>query len=431
MKVINSHPINPFGGLNFVFEALEKLKLNDVLEQELPSLASQTKYQWKDILYSLWGIYFCGGDCIEDLSGNLKSHIAKNPFVKIPSPDRVLERFKELSLAKDLLTVPRGKRLHEFSLHQSLNELNLRLLKRLGLKENGGYTLDYDNTILFTEKSDALRTYKKDCGYCPGVGLIGSNVVYVENRNGNSHAQTMQFETLQRMFAALESQNITVKSFRADGASYQFDVVDLISEKVDFFYLRAGMNDALAQQISQIENWEELKLKSDTVYRAETVFTPFIRTAKRKKQLHKLQQYRLVVTKIKRKDNQLNLFTNEAYNYHAILTNDWEKSKNEIIHFYNQRGLAEREFDVLKNDFGWRDLPFSKLEQNTVFLIFTAICRNLYDYIINLFSKTFKGLKPTFRIKKFIFRFISIPAKWIRSSRQDRLKLYGKLHYKT
>jgi hypothetical protein len=241
----------------------------------------------------------------------------------------------------------------------------------------------------------------------------------------------MQLGTLHRMFTALESQDITVKSFRADGASYQFDVVDLISKKVDFFYLRAGMNDALAQQISQIGNWERIELKSDTVYRAETVFTPFIRTAKRKKQTHRLQEYRLVVTKVKRNDNQLNLFTNEAYNYHAILTNDRERSTNEIIHFYNQRGVAEREFDVLKNDFGWKKLPFSKLEQNTVFLIFTAICRNLYNYIINLFSKTFKGLRPTFRIKKFIFRFIAIPAKWVRSSRQDRLKLYGKLHYKT
>src|SRR3990167_3624448 len=118
MKVINSHPINPFGGLNFVFEAFDKLQLDDILEQGLPSLPPQTKYQWKDILYSFWGIYFCGGDCIEDLSGNLNSHIAKNPFVKIPSPDRVLDRFKELSLGKDLFSVPRGKRLHEFSLHQ-------------------------------------------------------------------------------------------------------------------------------------------------------------------------------------------------------------------------------------------------------------------------------------------------------------------------
>tara|TARA_R110002020_G_C16231823_1_gene768445 strand:+ start:109 stop:1404 length:1296 start_codon:yes stop_codon:yes gene_type:complete len=431
MKVINSHHINPFGGLNFVFNTFDKLNLEEIMEKNLPPLAAQSKYKWKDILYSFWAVYFCGGDCIEDLSGNLRSHIGTNPFAKTPSPDRVLDRFKELSVPKALFSVPRGKSLHQFSLHHSLNELNLKILGNLGLKGNDGHTLDYDNTILFTEKCDAMRTYKKDFGYCPGVGLIGSNVVYVENRNGNSDAQTLQFETLNRMFSALEEQNITIRSFRADGASYQFDIIDFVSRKVEFFYLRAVMSDALAQQIASIEDWEKIELGNETAYRSETVFTPFVRTAKRRKTLHRLKEYRLVVTKVKRNDNQVNMFTNEAFNYSAILTNDLEKSKDGIVHFYNQRGVAEKEFDILKNDFGWKNLPFSKLEQNQVFLVFTAICRNLYGYIINSFSERFRDLRPTFRIKKFIFRFIAIPAKWIRSSRQNKLKLYGKLHYNT
>lgn len=56
-------------------------------------------------------------------------------------------------------------------------------------------------------------------------------------------------------------------------------------------------------------------------------------------------------------------------------------TKDEVAYFYNQRGAIENEFDVLKNDFGWNNLPFSKLEQNTVFLFFTVICRNLYEPI--------------------------------------------------
>ena len=82
---------------------------------------------------------------------------------------------------------------------------------------------------------------------------------------------------------------------------------------------------------------------------------------------------------------------------------------------------------MLKNDFGWNKLPFSKLEQNTVYLILTAMCRNIYDYIILKFSKRYKTLKENFRIKKFIFRFICIPAKWIVSGRQTKLRLYGQI----
>ncbi len=99
--------------------------------------------------------------------------------------------------------------------------------------------------------------------------------------------------------------------------------------------------------------------------------------------------------------------------------------------FYKQRGAIEKEFDVLKNDFGWNNMPFSKLEQNTVFLIITAMCRNLYNYIINEFSKIFKHLKPYYRIKKFIFRFVCIPARWIKTARSHKLRIYGHIAFKT
>lgn len=431
MKVLKSSHINPFGGLNFVLEEFDKLKLGKLLSDNLPSLAAQTKYKWKDLLYSFWSIYFCGGDCIEDLSINLGSHLKNNPLIKIPSPDRVLDRFKELAIPEVLYTVPRGTSLHQFSMHRELNELNLKILKTIGLSEKEHYTLDYDNTIIFTNKADSRRSYKKDCGYCPGVGIIGSNIVYIENRNGNSDAKTLQFETLTRMFCLLKEQNITIDSFRADGASYQFDIVNLIATKVNTFYLRAVMSGALAQSIALIDNWEKTKLGEETAYRAETAYTPFANIAQKRNQKHRLKEYRLVVTKVKRNDNQINAFTNEAYNYSAILTNDWSKTKNEIAEFYNQRGAIEKEFDVLKNDFGWNNLPFSKLEQNTVFLLFTAICRNLYHHIINLFSKRFKYLKPVFRIKKFIFRFITIPAKWIKNARINKLRIYGNIYYNT
>jgi hypothetical protein len=101
------------------------------------------------------------------------------------------------------------------------------------------------------------------------------------------------------------------------------------------------------------------------------------------------------------------------------------------VQFYNQRGAAEKEFDVLKNDFGWGNMPFSKLEYNAAYLIICAMCRNLYGYIIRLFSKKTATLSPDFRIKKFIFRFICIPAKWVKSARTQKLRLYGNLAFQT
>ncbi len=112
-------------------------------------------------MYSFWSIYFSGGDSIEDLSINLKDHFRDNRLFNIPSPDRVLNRFKELSQPKELVTSKRSKSNHEFSINLPMNELNIRLLKRLGLKSKGNHVLDYDNTIIFTNKKDSARTYKK------------------------------------------------------------------------------------------------------------------------------------------------------------------------------------------------------------------------------------------------------------------------------
>lgn len=431
MKIINSPHVNPFGGLNFVIEEFEKQGVGKLLDENLPELANQCKYSWRDILYSFWSIYFCGGDCIEDISNNLKSHLNTVPFFKIPSPDRILDRFKELSLPKDLFTRPRGTSLHQFSLNPTLNELNLKLLKQTGLKNFDNHILDYDNTIIYTNKSDSKSTYKRVFGYAPGVGIIGDKIVFVENRNGNSAAKDLQFETLHRMFSEFKRQDISIDTFRADAASYQLNVVNIVVENTRRFFLRACMSGALAEKIAEIKDWNEIKVGSETIFRGEIKFTPFSRTLKRQKQLHKAKEYRLIVSKIERNDKQVNMFTKDAFLYSAILTNDYDLSINEVVEFYNQRGAIEKEFDILKNDFGWKNLPFSMLEQNTVFLLFTAMCRNLYQHIIHEFSKRFKGLKTTFRIKKFIFRFISIPAKWVKTARTYKLRLYGSLNFRT
>ncbi|MCX2678823.1 hypothetical protein OOZ15_02615 [Galbibacter sp. EGI 63066] len=105
MKILNSSHISPFGGLNFVLDEFERLKLGDILQDHLPGLAKQSRYNWKDILFSFWSVYFCGGSCIEDLGGNFHHHLKGNRLLRVPSPDRVLGRFKGLSLPKDILTV--------------------------------------------------------------------------------------------------------------------------------------------------------------------------------------------------------------------------------------------------------------------------------------------------------------------------------------
>lgn len=430
MKIQQSSRINPFGGLNFVIEELDRLNLGKVLNEELPILNKQSRYDWRDLLYSYWSVFFCGGDCAEDLSDNFKPSLSQVPYFSVPSPDRILNRLKQVAVPSKFFKPNRAKYSHEFNIDPRLNNLNLRLLKRLFPSTFVGENiLDYDNTICYTAKKDALRTYMNETGYQPGVGFIGSKVVFIENRNGNSTAHILQEYTLKRMFELLLKNDIKISKFRADSASYNWKTIQTIDKYSETFYVRARMSQALDRAISKIKNWKIVGNPKDQIYRGETTFTPFVRAARGSNE--ELKEYRLIITKEKRRDGQVNLFTSEAFLYSTIVTNDKEKSMDEVVCFYNERGAIEREFEVLKYDFGWNKLPFSKLSQNNVYLIITAICKNIYHYLIQYFSKKVSNLKPTFRLKKFIFRFITIPAKWITHSRQKFLKIYGEIAFKT
>ena len=55
----------------------------------------------------------------------------------------------------------------------------------------------------------------------------------------------------------------------------------------------------------------------------------------------------------------------------------------------------------------------------------TALIRNFYKLLMNDDKVEDFGLKPTSRIKSFVFRFVTVAAKWIRTSRWNILKIYS------
>ena len=96
----------------------------------------------------------------------------------------------------------------------------------------------------------------------------------------------------------------------------------------------------------------------------------------------------------------------------------------------NQRGSSERTFDMQNNDFGWKHLSFSFMKENTVFMILTALIRNFYVWLVGKVAayKDF-GLEATSRVKKFVFRFVQVPFRWVFRSRQWHLQLFTSRPY--
>lgn len=424
MKVIKSNSISAFGGINFVFEHLNRLNISDIITKSLPKLNHNSRYSWKDLFYSFLSIYYCGGEHIEDIHTNLRPHFENNPYVKLPSPDTLLKRLSELATENQICRTKRGSVEHKFNNNEMLCKLNMAMLSKLGVLGSRELTLDYDNTIIFNEKSDSKMTYKRDYGYQPGVCTINEeHILYIENRNGNCAANSFQTDTLQRMFAALDKYKTSkVAHFRADAASYQYEVIELLNKKTKFFYIGCR-NSYVEKYFTQVQDWTTTQDEFGELQVGSIMVTPFIRQAKDHNATPR--PYRLLVKRRLKEDGQINMVTQDAYDYRAILTNNFDMTDLDVANFYDKRGNMERQFDILKNDFGWQHLPFSSLNKNSVFLYFSAICRNLYKNVIEYFSAKCKSLNPTYRIKKFIFRFIILPAKWIRQSRQMKLKVYN------
>lgn len=278
--------------------------LGDVIDHVLGIRSTTIGYQYSEIFRSLFALFMCGGDVIEDINLYLRDALSDRPNTRIPSSDTVLRAIEELATDNVTYIAKNSGKTYDFNTAETLNRLLVELLLATGQLVRGGeYDVDFDHQFIEAEKYEV---------------------------------QSFPFE--------------------------QFDGVS---------------------------------------------------------------HCRLVVQRQRKgKGEQLDLFDGE-YTYRSILTNDWEMEDEEVILHYNKRSTAEQVFDRQNIDFGWAHLPKSFMNQNTVFLLLTAMAANFYQYIVSLPLMCLFGVEATDRVKSFLFRFIAVPAKWIRTARQNVLNVYS------
>lgn len=369
-------------------------------------------YQYSEIIRSLLCVYFCGGSCVEDVTTHLMPHLSLHPALRTCSADTILRAIRELSIENISYASDTGKT-YDFNTADTLNVLLLNCLPATGqLKEGGEYDVDFDHQFLETEKYDAKPTYKKFLGYRPGVAVIGDMIVGIENSDGNTNVRFHQKDTLRRLFGRLGQKGLTVNRFRADCGSCSEEIVDEVRRHCKTFYIRANRCGSLYDDMSALRGWKKEEINGIGVELNSILVEKW-----------KGKVYRLVVQRQRRMDGELDLWEGE-YTYRCILTNDYTSTARDIVEFYNMRGGKERIFDDMAGGFGWGRLPKSSMAENTVFLLLTALIRNFYKHVMQRLDVKKFGLKTTSRVKTFVFKFISVPAKWVRTSRQYVLNVY-------
>ena len=412
---IKSEKLTPFGGIFPIMEQFSSL-LSSTIDSTLGLRCKLYGYQYSEIIRTLLCVYFCGGSCVEDVTTHLMSHLSLHPTLRTCSADTILRAINELARENISYISDAGKS-YDFNTADTLNILLLNCLLATGqLKEGGEYDVDFDHQFIETEKYDAKPTYKKFLGYRPGVAVIGDMIVGIENSDGNTNVRFHQEDTLKRILERLEEKKLTVNRFRAECGSCSEDIVDEVRKHCRTFYIRANRCCSLYDDIFALRGWKKEEING-IVFELNSILV----------EKWKGKPYRLVIQRQRRMGSGPDLWEGE-YTYRCILTNDYESSMRDIVEFYNMRGGKERIFDDMNNGFGWGRLPKSFMAENTVFLLLTALIRNFYKAIMQRIEVKKFGLKETSRIKTFVFKFISVPAKWIKTARQYVLNIYTDNH---
>ncbi len=409
---IKSEKITPFGGIFPIMECFDRL-LGQTIDSTLGLRSSFVGYQYSEIIRSLMCVYFCGGSCIEDVTKHLLPTLSLHPTLRTCSSDTILRAIEELT--EDNITyVSDAGKAYDFNAAEKLNGLLLNALLSTGqLKEGMEYDFDFDHQFIETEKYDAKMTYKHFFGYGPGVAAIGDLIVSIENRDGNANVRFFQKDTLERMFLRLEAKGLKINRARMDCGSCSEEIVKMVEAHSKHFYIRANRCSSLYDNIFALRGWKQEEINGQT-FELNSILV----------EKWKGKVYRLVIQRQRRADGEQDLWEGE-YTYRCILTNDHTSSTREIVEFYNLRGGKERIFDEMNNGFGWSHLPKSFMNQNAAFLLLTALIYNFYKHLLSLIPAPDFGLKNTSRIKTFIFKFVSVAAKWIKSSRQNVLNIYS------
>ncbi len=412
--------LTPYGGLNFIYQAMNCVGLDKFIDEHLGFRSVVAKYSYSDIVYSLFGNTLTQGSFVADLEV-LKDKYSKQVFNKIPSPDTVEYVCQELKTPTIIKQGDKGV-VHQLNYNNKMNETLVALAVKTNQlsAEQSENTLDYDNVIIEHDKQDAQYTYKKSKGYHPGIAFIGRLPVHIENHNGNTPARYEQAETLQRCFDNLHKYHIKIKNFRADSASYQKGVIELAEKEARYFYIRMMDFEDIREHCGQINNWDSVEINYEKKEVASILYKPFKGD----------RQFRIAVTREKRKDGQIDMLSGSAYSYQGIITNNYVQTEKEVIEFYNQRGDAENSNRYMLNDFNLHHLPFPDLSTNTVYIYLMAICAILFEWAKTVLVKNkTKAITLTMRVKAVCFHYITVATAFITHARKKILKVFSVQEY--
>lgn len=145
---IKSDRITFFGGIYLVNRLFDQFSLGKVINDTLGLRSTAYNgYQWDAIVKSLFDIYLCGGDHIEDFA-SLMPCLGQALDSHVPSSDTIGRGIKQLATDNIIYTAKSGNT-YTFNTNELLNDLLMKLNMAVGLFKSGQFLdMDFDNQFI-------------------------------------------------------------------------------------------------------------------------------------------------------------------------------------------------------------------------------------------------------------------------------------------
>ena len=400
-------PLTGQGGFLSFGEYLKGMQLRKRVERHLPAPGSNRGFDPGVFVQTLISLQILGGQTLSDLRGleREKELMELLGLKEVPDEDTVGQWLRRMG-------DPEKKQPGLVGLGTVRDEITRELLSRDGVKD---YTLDLDASFILSGKAQAQYSYLKEKGYMPMLGALYENGLFVDDefREGNVSPAVGHLPVYRRAKALVEESGKTIARVRADSASYQAELINVLEEDGVAWTITADKNSAVLSLIDRIDekDWTPFPGASGEVVEvAETVHT----------MTGTPQAFRLLVKRVRDRSTPIGALM-VSWRYWVVATNfgpEWSASR--ILEWHQMRGEFENFFKGLKNDVGVGYMPTGDLHANAVFFRIGVLAYNLF---IGFKRDLLPAFCRTWTLRTVRWRLFSLAGRIVRHARSLVLKL--------
>jgi hypothetical protein len=397
----SSQQLTAHAGLVLVRELAARLGVAELLDR-VTVKKRKRGYSPSQVIFGLAETLIAGGECLDDIA-LLRADGAQELLRghSLPEPTTLGRFLRRFTLG------------HVCQLNRALDQLFARVDPFLGRET---VTLDLDASYVEHHGAVGSRqgtrgTYKGVVAWHPLFCFLGETGewLHAKLRHGHAAASTgaSRFlgECLRRVPAGVHL------FLRADEGFYGKDFLTELEQQRITYTVGAMLNNALRERISAVAvaDWRP------SGYRPGSEVTSFVWRPKTWK-----QGRRFVVRRDPVEPGAQLALDEGAWHYWALVTNDTERSADELEIWHRAKASVENRIKEAKLGFALDNLPSRLFHANWAYLLCTLLAYNLLTWLKLL---ALPEREHASYAKRLRFRFIAVAASVGRSGRRMIVRL--------